>query len=272
MDYAFVNKLFLSFLIGGTFVTACTLTAQRFGSTLGGIIGGFPSTIIVTLYFIGLVQSPAAASNATSIIPLIVGYNGLFLATFAYFARKNFIAGISAALIVWFFLTITTIKLGINSFALSLVLYGFIFLFLVFGLKRNIIADSLPNKFIRFTAAQIWIRFIFSGSIIAIAIYLSKKSGPIIGGVISVFPIAFITTLIISYLSAGKKFSISLSNNMMVSSMINLVAYAICVRFFYPWWGIAAGTCLAILVSMCTAYAIHFALGRLPKKIESTYN
>lgn len=260
MDYIFVNKLFLSFLVGGSFVTACTIISQRFGSTIGGIIGGFPSTIIVSLFFIGLVESPAAASNATSIIPLIVGYNGLFLATYSYFARKSFLWGISAALGVWFLLSITTIKLGINSFALSLILYGFIFLFLVFWVKRKIIAESLPNKSIRFTATQIWIRFIFSGSIISTAIYLSKKSGALIGGAISVFPIVFISTLMIGYFSEGKEFSIALSNNLMVSSMINIVVYAICVRYFFPFWGIAAGTCLAILVSVCTAYTVHFIL------------
>ena len=213
--------------------------------------------------------SPAAASNATSIIPLIVGYNGLFLITYAHLADKSFLTGISAALGVWFFLTITTLKLGMNSFALSLILYGFIFLFLVLRLRRKIIVDALPNKIIRFTAAQIGMRFIFSGSIIAIAIYLSKKSGPIIGGVMSVFPIVFISTIIIAYLSAGKKFSISLTNSMMVSSMVNLVAYAVCVRFFYLWWGIALGTYISILVSMGTAFAVHFALRRLLKKIKA---
>jgi hypothetical protein len=63
MDNTFVNQLFLSFLIGGTFVTAGTMIAQRFGSTLGGIVGGFPSTIIVALYFRGLAESPAAAEE-----------------------------------------------------------------------------------------------------------------------------------------------------------------------------------------------------------------
>lgn len=258
MDYIFVSKLFLSFLIGGSFVTACTLIAQKFGSKIGGIIGGFPSTIIVSLFFIGLVESPAAASNATSIIPLIVGYNGLFLVAYSYFARKSFLAGMSAALGLWFLLSITTIKLGLDSFTLSLILYGCIFLFIVVWVKRNIIAESLPNKSIRFTATQIWIRFIFSGSTISTAIYIGKKSGVLIGGAISVFPIVFISTLIIGYISEGKEFSISLSNNLMVSSMINIVVYAICVRYFFLFWGIATGTCLAMLISSCTTYAVHF--------------
>lgn len=257
VDYSFVSKLALSFFIGGLFVTACTIIAQRFGSTIGGVVGGFPSTIIVSLFFIGMAESPAAASSATSIIPLIVGYNGLFLATYSYFARKSFLTGIGAALCVWFLLSITTIKLGINSFALSLILYVSIFLFLVFWVKRPIIAASLSSKSIRFTAAQIWIRFIFSGAIISSAIYLSKKSGPLIGGAIAVFPIVFISTIIIGYLSEGKEFSISLSNNLIVSSMINIVVYATCVRYFFPFWGIAIGTCFAIFVSICTAYAVH---------------
>ena len=269
MDEIFITQLFLSFLIGGLFVTACTVIAQRFGSKIGGLIGGFPSTVIVSLFFIGLVESPVAAANATSIIPLIVGYNGLFLATYSYFARKSFLAAIGTALGQWFLLFITTLKLGVQSFALSLILYGLIFLFLVFWVKRKIIAASAPNKSIRFTLNQIGIRFIFSGAIIATAVYLSKISGTMIGGAISVFPIVFISSLTIGYVSEGREFSIALSNNMMLSSMINIVAYAVCVRYFFPCWGVATGTCLAIFVSICTACAVHFIVKKnmlLPKR------
>ena len=63
MDLSFWIKFGLSFLVGGVWVTLSSVAAERFGSKAGGLIGGLPSTIVVTLLFIGLTQSAERAAE-----------------------------------------------------------------------------------------------------------------------------------------------------------------------------------------------------------------
>ena len=111
MDHLFLLKLSLSFLVGSAFVTLCTVAAEKFGSKVGGLIGGLPSTVVVTLLFIGLVQTPEAASQATDVIPLVLGFNGLFLVTYVFLAQWGLWIGLGSALAVWSVLALLTILL-----------------------------------------------------------------------------------------------------------------------------------------------------------------
>ena len=68
-------------------VTLATVAAERLGSKMGGFIGGLPMMVAITLFFIGYVQTPQAASEATGPIPLIMGFNGIFLVVYVALAK-----------------------------------------------------------------------------------------------------------------------------------------------------------------------------------------
>jgi hypothetical protein len=53
VDASFWLKLILSFIVGSLWVTLTTLSAERFGSKVGGLIGVLPSTVVIALLFIG---------------------------------------------------------------------------------------------------------------------------------------------------------------------------------------------------------------------------
>ena len=82
MNDIFILKLVLSFLIGGAWVTTATHLADRYGTKIGGIITGLPSTALIALFFIGWTQSPVIAVDATTIIPAIGTVNALFLVVY----------------------------------------------------------------------------------------------------------------------------------------------------------------------------------------------
>jgi hypothetical protein len=63
---AFILKLVLSFFVGGLWITGGVALAERRGSKAGGLVLGFPSTVLLAIVFIGWTLSPQAAALATS--------------------------------------------------------------------------------------------------------------------------------------------------------------------------------------------------------------
>lgn len=257
LNTLFFLKVVLSFVVGGLFVTACTVAAERFGSAVGGIIGGIPSTVVVTLFFIGLVESPQVAVRATEIVPLIVGYNGLFLVTYAAFARRGFNTGLGMAFLVWGVLSFITVHVASVEFTVSMVCYLILLVLTYLMFQRLLPVPVFEGSSVSFSALQLFLRALFSGGIIALAVLLSKVSGPMIGGMFSVFPAVFTSTLVIAYRTRGIEFSRALTKPMMISGMINVVVYAVCVRYLYLVVGLGFGTCIAFLVSLLSAYGTY---------------
>ena len=82
MDTSFWIKFGLGFFVGSIWITISSVASERFGSKVGGLIGGLPSTIVVTLLFIGLTQTAERAAESAIIVPLVMGVNGIFVAVF----------------------------------------------------------------------------------------------------------------------------------------------------------------------------------------------
>jgi len=250
-------KILLSFVTGGAFVAGCTYAAERFGTNVGGIVGGFPSTIAVTLLFIGLVTSPEAAAEATDVVPLVLSFNAIFLICFAATARRGLALSIGTALFVWCVLALSAVALDAHDFLFSIVVFVPA---LVVGhhiLHKRLRVPVCGSKRVSISAPELLVRALFSGAVIATAVYLSKISGPVVGGVLSVFPAVFMTTLIIAYRSHGADFARALTRPLLVSGMINVIAYAVTVRYLYPSLGLIAGTIGAFTVAGFTAYATY---------------
>ena len=75
----FILKLILSFIVGSIWITLATIIAEKFGTKLGGVIAGLPSTVVIALFFIGWTQTPLIASQSTSMVPIVMGIGALFV-------------------------------------------------------------------------------------------------------------------------------------------------------------------------------------------------
>ncbi len=254
MNESFYQLLLLSLFVGSLWVTLSTILAERFGSKIGGLIGGLPSTAIVAFFFIGLTQSPQIASRATTAFPLAYSITGLFLVLFAVFSKKGFILSLFGSLLIWFFLSALIIYLRINNFLASLLAYCIIFLISFHILEKKLKITSTKRIEIQYTPVQLLVRAIFSGIMIAFAVFMSKVGGPIFGGVFSAFPAVFISILVISYRSGGMPFSRSMTKPLMMTGMLSVVVYAICVRYFYPRFGLIGGTIGAYFFALLSVF------------------
>jgi uncharacterized membrane protein (GlpM family) len=254
MPDLFWLQLLLACLVGSVWVTLTTIAAERFGSTVGGFIGGLPSTAVVSFFFIGLTQTPSVASRATTVFPLAYGFTGLFLVLYATLASKGITIALLGSLVVWFTLSGLVVALDVQNFTLSLTGYAVILLVSLYVLERKLKLASVPQARVHYSARQIAWRAVLSGLMIAFVVFIAKSSGPIFGGVFSAFPAVFISTLILCYQSRGIEFSRAITKPLLVTGMITIVIYSVGVRYFYPGLGLVLGTVAAYATAMAFAY------------------
>jgi hypothetical protein len=257
MDAVFGYKLLWSFVVGSIWITLSTVAAERYGSKLGGLIGGLPSTVAVTLLFIGLTQSPEAASRASTVIPLAQGLNGVFIIVFLLVIGRGLPAGLTSALLAWGCIATALIKIDLQTFWISVVGWLFLAAASTYVVEKRMTVRAHGKVRVRYTPLQIAFRALFSGAVISFAVLMGKLGGPVYGGVFAAFPAVFTSTLTISYFTGGAEFSRAVAKSLMVSSLINVVLYAIAVRYLYLWIGLAAGTMLALAFSGATGYLTY---------------
>ncbi|MFH1252226.1 MAG: DUF3147 family protein [bacterium] len=257
MDWTFWYKLFLSFLVGGCWVTLTTTMAEKFGSKIGGLLGGMPSTIVVSLLFIGLTQNAEVASQATTIVPLAHGFNTFFILVFVLSIPKGLKLAVPVSLLTWFISAILLILLNISRYWISLggwlVFLGFAYILM----EKIMRIDSHGTVAIVYSTGQILFRAIFSGSAIAFAVLMGKLGGPLFGGIFATFPAMFLTTLIITHRSGGAEFSRATAKSLLISGLINVILYTIFVRYLFLTIGLFWGTGVALLISAGTGYLTY---------------
>jgi hypothetical protein len=256
MDHTFFLKLFLSFMIGGLWTVAATVVADRYGSKIGGLIAGLPSTVMFGLLFLAWTQSAAAGVQATTLAPIAAGFTCLFILGYCVLVKRGLWIALPVALILWMLLAYGLVSVCLQSFSLSLAGYIFLFALSFYVLERILRVPSVKGKPLVYTPAQIVMRGLLSGTVIAFVVYLGKIAGPVIGGMMSMFPAMFTGTILITYFAQGAAFSAAVMKSSMVSA-VTTVIYAATVRFTYMPLGIVPGTIVSVLVSFSFGYLIN---------------
>jgi hypothetical protein len=248
--------LALSFLVGGVWVTVATHFADKYGTKLGGIITGLPSTALISLFFIAWTQSPKVAVQATTIIPIIGAVNALFLLVYISLVRKNFVLALGTSFVLWTGFSLTLVLFRFDDFTLSVFLYLMVVILSFFLIEKILRVKSKRPGPVENTLKTLLFRSFFSGTIILLAVLLGKIGGPLFGGMFAMFPAMFTGTLLITYISHGSLFSSAMMKVALLSAS-SVVLYAILVRFTYIPLGLFLGTLVSILVSFFYAFALH---------------
>ena len=263
LDQTFLINLALSFLVGSVWVTTVTVIAERFGSKIGGFIGGLPSTIVIALLFIGLSQSTAAASQAAVMIPLVMGVNGLFILIYLSRVHRGLVKALLTALFFWFIVNGAIVLAGLDGLWFSIA--GWLIILGVSYYTTEHVMEIASKGGIRvpYTLQQMLIRGTVSGFIISMAVLVSRLAGPIIGGIFSTFPVIFMSTLYITYRTGGPEFSRAVAKTLMLSGMINVGVYAIPAHYAYQNAGLLVGTLISIGISGVSASFTYRVIRRL---------
>mgnify|MGYP001062645933 FL=1 len=256
MDTSFWIKFGLGFFVGGIWITISSVAAERFGSKVGGLIGGLPSTIVVTLLFIGLTQTAERAAESAVIVPLVMGVNGIFVTVFISMSQRGLAPALAGALLTWFILALILMILNVQVLWISILAWLVLGVGCFLVVEKGMKITSQGRKATRYTAGQITGRAALSGTVVALAVLMGKVAGPLAGGIFATFPAVFLSNLIISYRSGGAAFASAVAKALMVSGLITVPIYALLVWFLYPRLGLGFGTLIAFLVTAGVGFLI----------------
>jgi len=256
MDSIFILKIVLSFIVGSLWITIGTVLAEKYGTKIGGLIAGLPSTILISLFFIAWTQSTRVAVDATTIVPIIGGINCLFIVTYIYLLRINFWVALGVALLVWSLFSFALVAIGFNSFIVSLISYVCLVAITHSMVERGLKIRSVAGRPMRYTPAIMIFRAVLSGLVIVFAVLITKIGGPIIGGMFVMFPAMFVGMIFMTYFSQGASFSAAVMKSSILGA-ISVVIYGIMVRYTYVPLGFIGGTTVSIIISFASSYVIH---------------
>ena len=260
----FLLQLLLTFLIGSCWIYLTVLAGIRFGSKVGGFIGGLPSTALLSFFFIGFTQSPEIASSATTIFPVAIAITGLFLVVYASIVRRGFILALFISLCIWFLLSGLVIFFHFQNFRLNLIIYALVMLLEYILMEKFLMIKAVISDKENHSEKHLVLRSVFGGLVVMITVMIAKTGGPLMGGIFAAFPVMIISILTISYKSQGLEFSRAMTKPLMLTGMITIVVYTVALRYLYLYTGLYIGTFLSLCVSGVSALLTYrFILPRL---------
>lgn len=259
---AFVLRVALSVVLGGLAVAVFTTAAERVGSRVGGLLLSFPVKVTIAMVLIGLNEGAGFAARAAVQIPGGLGVNVVFLAATALLMRRFAPwPALVGALSVWLLAGLLAVLRPAGSL-LEAVLYWLapaaLALVLLHGVA-GIRGDRRAKAVDRFGWWGLLSRAAGAGAIVGLSLVLARYGGPVLGGLASVFPSGWITTMLILTRQHGADFTAA-TVRVMIAGSVAPVLFGVMVALLYPAWGIALGSLAAVGVAALASVAVMGAL------------
>jgi hypothetical protein len=220
-----------------------------------------PSTIVVAMYFIAVEQGPELAADAALVAPAEMGINAVFLAVFVAVSGRGLPAALASSMAVWVVLSTILYLADPGSLPLSLAVFAALVIAMTLWLRTTHRFSQRPGKRIDYTAGEISFRGLFAGLMITASVAGASLGGPVLGGILAVFPAIFTSTMVILYLRQGKEFS-SAVGTLMILGSANVVVYSVVVHLVFAEWGEGWGTLAALAVSYTWSLGAYLAVMR----------
>ena len=247
-----------AFMLGGGWVAFATWMGDARGSTLGGLVAGLPSTVAFGFLFIGWNQSADVAAQAATDFPLLFSLTGVFLLSYATLAPKGFWRAIGGSLAIWGAASAGIVASGLHDFYASLGAFMAISVIAVYVSVSRLRLRRMPSSRPRNSMLRALGRFVLGGTIVALAVLSSQLAGPDVGAVPTAFPAVSVSVVYVLNRTQGREFSRAITLPLMITAMLTVVPYGVCVRFLYPQVGIVWGTALAYFLTMPFVLASYF--------------
>lgn len=256
MSAAFLQQLILSVIIAGVWISAATLIAERLGSRTGGMVGNLPSTILVSLLFIGITQSPEFAAEATVSVPLGMTLSTLFLFVFIALLPKGLIPALTGSLLTWLLLAMLSSRFQEAGILTWIIVYTLLALTSYFLSKYMLGIKALGRTARKFSTVQMILRALFAGSVVGGAVLVGQSGSAFWAGIFASFPAMMLSSMVILSLSAGPAFARATGMTMLLAST-NIVIYSFCAGYLFPIVGLTTGTILSYAVAAAWVWLLN---------------
>lgn len=266
MNKIFYIQLITSFIAGGVFIAFLTFIAEKVSVRFSGIILSLPSTAALGFLFLGWVLSPGEVADIVPSILIPLGLTALFPALYIYIAEfldnlvkvKTLQIGLSCVLsiLIWFILSLPVTMGEFNDLLIGLIGYIFLVALSHLLLNRKHYKKPLAQSY---TLIQKIGRSVFAGFIIVLVLVFGKILNPFLGGLVAVFPTAFVSSLLILHKYYKPKELLPTFRRVPLGT-ITLLVYSIIVMITFPELGIILGTIISYVASL----VVSLLLSKIP--------
>jgi hypothetical protein len=247
--------LVLKIVLSAGMVILITLVAERTSPRFAGVLIGLPLGVGLTLFFLGVEQGPAFASESS--LWSIQGILATLAFCWCYRSSIVFIPhnlkgslclGCLCGLVGYFAVAATLQQVMPQNNVLRLLLVVLLLVPPTFSFRRC--AQRKIDKRVTATGFMLALRAIFAALVILTVTGLAAVVGPTWSGLLAAFPTAILPSVMILHFHYGQKTIPGFFRDT-PPAMLAIVVFSIAVHWTFPLFGVYLGT----LVSYAAAFA-----------------
>jgi hypothetical protein len=253
-DQYFALIIAVRMIVTAVFVLAATMTAERAGPLVGGLVATLPLGAGPVYVFLAHDHGAHFIAEGALNSLAINSVNVAFALTYALLAQKRSLAvSLSGALAVWFPLAWAVYEIQwtvVTAVLLNILVMG------------TCIALARPLRHVHFPRLRIYwtdlvLRAIMVATLVGITVTASYYIGPAGSGIMAVFPIILISIMLILHRRIGGKPTAAV----MANGITGLVGFAFaCLLLHYAAgaFGAVIGLSLALSTSIVWGLFVYF--------------
>lgn len=245
-DLYFSLVLVVRMAVTAAFVLVATVTAERAGPLVGGLVATLPLGGGPVYVFLALDHDSAFIADSALNSLAINAVNVIFALTYAPLAQDRSLAvSLTVALAVWW--TLGWIIYSLDWTIMGAVALNVVVLTACIAVARPLRNVRIPPVHVRWT--DLVVRAAMVAALVGVVVTLSFRIGPAGSGILAIFPIILISVQIILHRRVGGKPSAAV----MANAVLGLVGFAfacIVLHFTAVSLGSAVGLALALATSI----------------------
>lgn len=218
-DFAFAITLIVKMAITAGFVLAATVTAERAGPLVGGLVATLPIGAGPVYVFLAMDHDASFIAQGAVASLAINAVNVMFATVYVLLAQKrSLLVSLSLGLLAWAALALFVHKVPWTVFtalAMNVVVLG-----LCLRLVRPLRRVTMPP--VRTRWYDLAIRAALVALLVGVTVSLSFRIGPGGSGVLAVFPVVLISIMLILHPRVGGKPTAAVLAN----AILGLVGFA----------------------------------------------
>jgi hypothetical protein len=257
-DISFAIVLIVKMTITAGFVLAATMTAERAGPLVGGLVATLPIGAGPVYVFLALDHDAHFIAQSAVASLAINAVNVIFALTYALLAQKRSLAlSLSPAMLLWFALAWAVHEIQwtiLTAIFLNVVVLGMCIT--MAGPLRHV---PIPRVQARWY--DLVMRAIMVAVLVGMTVSLSFRIGPGGSGILAVFPIILISVMLILHRRVGGKPTAAVMANA-VTGLAGFAFACVMLHFTAEPLGSSVGLALALSASIAWGLLVYAARRR----------